>query len=95
MSSAYQRAKARLDELERSFYATLGQADEYDALLDQLIAEESERAEPNAELIRRYRHQKRELGELTAGMEAAPLEALLHLLDRVLMIKETEEGKFV
>lgn len=95
MTTAYERAKARLDELESAFYAALGAADAYGKLLDELVAEEEVRPEPNPELVRRYRHQRRELGEVTAGMEAGPLEALLRLMDRVLMIKQTEEGKFV
>lgn len=95
MTTAYERARASLSELETALYAALSAADAYRTLLDTLTAEEEARAEPNAELIRRFRHQRSEVVELTTGLEGAPLEALLRLVDRVLMIKHTEEGKFV
>jgi hypothetical protein len=82
-------------ELEQAFYAALEAADRYAGLMDALAAAEEAQAEPNAELIRRFRHQQRETAELVAALEAAPLEALLRILDRVLMIKHTEEGRFV
>jgi hypothetical protein len=93
----YERLRARPEaaELERAFYAALEAADRYAALMDALVAEEEAKAVPNPELVRRCRHQRRETGELTAALEAQPLEALLRILDRVLMIKHTEEGKFV
>ena len=93
--SAYERAKPAADELERAFYAALEAVDGYAALMDALAAEEEAKPEPNAELVRRFRHQRREAGELVAALEGAPLEAMLRLLDRVLMIKHTEEGRFV
>ena len=93
--SAYERAQAQAAELERAFYAALEAADRYAALMDALAAEEAAKPEPNAELVRRVRHQRRETGELVAALEQKPLEALLRILDRVLMIKHTEEGRFV
>ena len=93
--SAYDRARPQAAELERAFYAALETADRYAALLDVLVAEEEAKDDPNPELIRRFRHQRRETAELTAALEAQPLEALLRILDRVLMIKHTEEGRFV
>lgn len=92
---AYEQAKQAVDELERSFYETLAAADRYATLLDRLAAEEEAKPEPNAELVRRYRHQRREVGEVAEAMEGAALEALLRIIDRVLMIKHTEEGRFV
>lgn len=89
------RAKPAAEELERAFYAALEAADRYAALMDALAAEEEGKPEPDPELVRRFRHQRREVGELANAMEGAPLEALLRILDRVLMIKHTEEGKFV
>ncbi len=95
MTTAYERARASLGELENALYAALAAADASGALLDTLVTEEETRPAPNSELIRRFRHQRREVSELTAGLEGAPLDALLRLVDRVLMIKYTEEGKFV
>lgn len=92
--SAYERARPAAAELERAFYAALDAADAYAALLDELAAEEDAKPEPNAELLRRFRHQRRETAELVAALEATPLEVLLRILDRVLMIKHTEEGRF-
>lgn len=93
--SAYERARPAAAELERAFYAALEAADAYAALMDALAAEEEAKAEPNGELVRRLRHQRRETAELVAALESAPLEALLRILDRVLMIGQTEEGRFV
>lgn len=93
--TAYEEVKRAVDELERSFYETLGAADRYAALLDRLAAGEEAKPEPNAELVRRYRHQRHEVGEVADAMEGAALEALLRIVDRVLMIKHTEEGRFV
>jgi len=93
--SAYEQVKAAVDELEASFYETLAAADRYAALLDRLAAEEEAKPEPNAELVRRYRHQRREVAEVADGIEGPALEALLRIIDRVLMIKRTEEGEFV
>lgn len=95
MSTAYLRAKERLDALEAAFYATLGAADAYGALLNELADGERAQSSPNPELLRRFAHQRREVAELVAGLEGPPLETLLRLIDRVLMIKETEEGTFV
>jgi uncharacterized membrane protein YccC len=91
----YERAKPAADELERAFYGALEAADRYAALMDALAEEEEGRPEPNPELVRRLRHQRSEVGELASALEAAPLEALLRIIDRVLMIKRTEEGEFV
>jgi len=91
----YERAKPASEELERTFYAALEAADRYAALMDALAAEEEARDEPNAELVRRFRHQRSEAAELTGAMEGQALETLLRIIDRVLMIKHTEEGKFV
>lgn len=91
----YERAKPAADELERAFYAALEATDRYAALLDALVAEEEAKDEPNAELVRRFRHQRREADELVAAMEGKALEALLRIIDRVPMIKQTEEGRFV
>lgn len=93
--SYYERAKPASEELERAFYAALEAADRYGALMDALAAEEEAKVEPNAELVRRFRHQRSEVGELAAAMEGAALEALLRIIDRVLMIKHTEDGTFV
>ena len=95
MSSYHERAKPAADALERAFYAALESADRWIALMDALAAEEEARPEPNAELVRRFRHLRSEAEELASGMEGTPLEALLRLIDRVLMIKHTEEGRFV
>jgi hypothetical protein len=93
--SAYERVRPQAAELERAFYAALESADRYAALMDALVAEEAAKPERNAELIRRLRHQRRETDELVAALEQQPLEALLRILDRVLMVKHTEEGRFV
>jgi hypothetical protein len=93
--SYYERAKPAADELERAFYAALEAADRYTALMDALAAEEEAREEPNPELVRRFRHQRSEAAALIGAMEGPPLEALLRIVDRVLMIKHTEEGRFV
>ncbi len=95
MSGAYEKARERLEILEAAFYGTLQAADDYAALMAELAAAETARPAHNAELVRRFGHQKREAAELVAALEGAPLEALLRLLDRVLMIKATEEGRFV
>ena len=92
--SAYERARPAAADLERAFYGALEAADRYAALMDALAAEEEAKATPNRELVRRFGHQRRETAELVAALEAAPLEALLRILDRVLMIKHTEEGRF-
>jgi hypothetical protein len=93
--SAYEPVRKQADELERLFYETLAAADAYHALLERLAGEEEAKPEPNAELVRRFRHQQREVDELRTSMEDAPLEALLRIIDRILMIKHTEEGRFV
>jgi hypothetical protein len=95
VSSYYERAKPQADELERAFYAALEAADRWTALMDALAAEEEAKAEPNAELVRRFGHLRGEAAELIAGLEGLPLETLLRIVDRVLMIKHTEEGRFV
>ena len=91
----YERAKPASEELEKAFYAALEAADRYASLMDALAAEEEARAEPNAELVRRFRHQRSEAAELVGALEGQPLETLLRVIDRVLMIKHTEEGTFV
>jgi hypothetical protein len=93
--SYYERAKPAADEVERAFYAALEAVDRYATLLDALVAEEEAKDEPDAELVRRFRHQQREAAELTGALEGEALEALLRIIDRVLMIKHTEEGRFV
>jgi hypothetical protein len=95
MSAAYLRAKERLDALEAAFYAALSAADAYGALLHELADDERAQPSPNPELLRRFAHQQREVSELVAELEGPPLETLLRLIDRVLMIKQTEEGTFV
>lgn len=93
--SYYARAKPASEELERAFYAALEAADRYAALMDALAAEEQAREAPNPELVRRLLHQRSEAAELIAAMEGGALEALLRIVDRVLMIERTETGKFV
>ena len=93
--SAYDRTKALAQELEQSFYDTLALVDRYAELMDTLVGEEQAGTAPNAELIRRLQHQKEEAQALTAAMEGPALEALLRIIDRILMIKHTEEGNFV
>jgi len=93
--TAYEPVKKQAGELERLFYETLSAADAYHALLERLAAEEEAKPQPNAELVRRFRHQQREVDELRSSMEGVPLEALLRIIDRILMIKHTEEGRFV
>jgi hypothetical protein len=95
VSGYYERARPAAEELEQAFYAALEAADRYAALMDALAAEEEAKSEPNAELVRRFRHLRSEAAELAAGMEGPALEALLRIIDRVLMIKHTEEGRFV
>lgn len=93
--TAYERARAQAAELETAFYAALEAADRYAALMATLTAEEEAKGEPNAELVRRFAHQRRETQELVAALEGGALEALLRILDRILMIKHTEDGTFV
>lgn len=93
--SAYDEVKEHVDELERLFYETLAAADRYDALLVRLAERERAAREPNAELVRRFEHQQGEVREVRDAMEGAALEALLRIVDRILMIRHTEEGRFL
>jgi hypothetical protein len=92
--SAYEQVKAQVDGLQTRFYAALAACDDYRALLDRLAAEEQARDEPNEELIRRLRHQQLETKALADALEDQPLDALLRIVDRILMVKRTEEGDF-
>ena len=94
MSGAYKRVKQQYDDLHDQFYALLDSCDAYAALIDGLREAEENKPEPNAELIRRYGHQRREVTEMIDQLESAPLESLLHIGDRILMIRETEAGRF-
>lgn len=93
--SAYERARTQATQLEAAFYAALEAADRYAVLMATLTAEEEAKAAPSTELVRRFAHQRRETQELVAALEGAALETLLRILDRVLMIKHTEDGTFV
>ena len=92
---AYPRARARVDDLETRFYALLDACDAYADLLDELEAEQTATAQPNPELLRRYGHQRQEVDLLREQLETGPMETFLRITDRVLMIRETEEGRFL
>lgn len=94
MSGAYERVKQQYGDLHDHFYALLDSCDAYASLLDGLREAEENKPEPNAELVRRYLHQRREVSEMISALESAPLESLLHIGDRILMIRETEAGRF-
>lgn len=95
MSTAYERVKPVVDRLDDRFHALLAVCDEYADLLDTLIAEEQARPEPNPELVRRYAHQRREVDELRERLETDAMDTLLRIVDRILMIRTTEEGRFL
>ena len=92
--SAYERVKQQYDEMHDQFYALLESCDAYVTLLDELREGEENKSAPIPELVRRYRHQHREASEMIKQLETEPLESLLHIGDRILMIRETEEGRF-
>lgn len=94
MSDAYDRVKQQHDEMHDHFYALLDSCDAYASLVDALREAEENKPEPNPELIRRFTHQRREVDELIERLETSPLESLLHIGDRILMIRETEAGRF-
>jgi hypothetical protein len=93
--SAYDRVKASVGDLDARFYGLLDACDAYAALLDELTAEQQEASAPNAELIRRFGHQRSQVDELRELLEGAPMDLLLRIQDRILMIRETEEGRFL
>ncbi len=93
--SAYERVKVSVDELDARFYALLDACDGYSDLLEQLSVEQRAAEEPNAELLRRYGHQSQQVDQLRDALEGAPLDLLLRIVDRILMIRETEEGRFL
>lgn len=95
MTTAYERVKPVVDQLDQRFYALLDTCDRYADLLDELIDDQHEREEPDAELIRRFAHQRREVDELREQLESAPMDTFLRIVDRILMIKLTEEGRFL
>ena len=78
MSTYHERAKPAADELERAFYAALDAADRWVALMDALAAEEEAKPEPNAELVRRFRHLRGEAGR--ADQQRRILQDLLGLV---------------
>lgn len=92
--SAYERVKQQYDEMHDQFYALLDSCDAYATLVDGLREIEESKPAPNPELVRRYLHQRREVSEMIEQLERGPLESLLHIGDRILMIRETEEGRF-
>lgn len=94
MSSAYDRVKQQYDDMHDHFYALLDSCDAYARLLDGLREAEENTPAPNPELVRRYLHQRREVAEMIERLERGPLESLLHIGDRILMIRETEAGRF-
>lgn len=93
--SAYERVRVVVDELDRRFYALLDACDDYDDLLTQLGAEEQTGETANAELVRRYAHQRREIGSLREELETSAMEVFLRIIDRVKMIEATEQGRFL
>lgn len=93
--SAYDQTKALAQELEESFYATLALVDRYVVLMETLSDEEQAKTAPNAELIRRFHHQKQEGQAMASVIDGQALEALLRIIDRILMIKHAEEGTFL
>lgn len=95
MSGAYERVKPAADRLSDRFYDLLAACDEYDDLLATLADEERASGQPDAELVRRYAHQRREVGELRDGLESESMDILLRIVDRILMIKKTEDGEFL
>ncbi|HSK23410.1 MAG TPA: hypothetical protein VK906_09555 [Egicoccus sp.] len=95
MSGAYERVKPVVDRLSDRFYDLLAACDEYDDLLATLSDEEQASSDPNPELVRRYAHQQREVGELRDGLESDAMDTLLRIVDRILMIKKTEDGEFL
>lgn len=95
MTSAYERVKPVVDELDERFYGLLDTCDRYADLLDELIDDQRGREQPDPELIRRFSHQRREVDELRERLESAPMDTFLRILDRILMIKLTEEGRFL
>lgn len=95
MSGAYERVKPVVDRLSDRFYDLLAACDEYDDLLAELGEQEQARDEPRSELLRRYAHQQREVGELRDHLESDAMDTLLRIVDRILMIKKTEDGEFL
>jgi hypothetical protein len=93
--SAYEPVKRAVEELERRLYAALEACDQCDSLLTGLAERERSRDDPDPELLRRVEHLRSQVGELSATLEGPGIEALLPVMDRVLMIKVTEEGRFV
>ncbi|MEX0952386.1 MAG: hypothetical protein WDZ26_00995 [Nitriliruptoraceae bacterium] len=95
MSTAYERVKGRVDELEARFYALLDAVDDYADLLDELTVEQESSETPDPELIRRFAHQRSHTDDLREQIEGPPMDTLLRVVDRILMIRETEEGRFL
>lgn len=92
-TSAYDRMRPRVDALQEAFYRLLDAADAYTDVIDALVEELDGHADP--ELIRRLRHQRSEAEALIAAVEGEPMAALLRIVDRVVMVRHTEQGRFV
>ncbi len=93
--SAYEQVRSAVGELEARVYSALEACDDCRGLLDELARAERARSEPRPELIRRFEHLRSQVGDLEAALEGPGIEALLPIMDRVLMVKVTEEGRFV
>ncbi len=93
--TAYERVRTVVGELDRRFYALLDACDDYAELLDVLADEERASEEPNAELVRRFGHQHKQVSELRDGIEGEPMEIFLRIIDRLSMIEATEQGRFL
>lgn len=91
----YDRVKPLVAGLEERFYELLNACDAYDRELEDVVAGLDEDDEAAQELTRRLRHQQREVRELTECLEDDAMGVLLRIRDRIVMVRVTEEGRFV
>ena len=93
--SMYEQVAAHTATVETGFYALLDSLDQYRALLERLLSELSEAAEPNQPLIKRFRAFTGRAEAMTQILEDDVLTEMLSMLDRLHAVKDTEEGKFI
>lgn len=89
----YELLRPKVAALEEAFYSLLEAADAYAYALDASVTKLD--GGDDAELLRRLRHQRREVAAVISSVEEEPMAALLRIIDRVVMIRHTEEGRFV
>jgi len=93
--SMYEQVAAHTAPVEAGFYSLLDSLDQYRELLERLIAELSEAAEPNGPLIKRFRAFMGRADAMTQILEDDVLTEMLSMLDRLHAVKDTEEGNFI